>query len=352
MIKALLLFAMTVCGYTVCAQSLNLLYTTEWQVSQKGRTNLVNLLRTDASVPLANRISAEIATLHIAKTSEKRIISDWQTFSNIEEDNLPFGLAVAGINIKTGHSAFFIGVRNVNEDYFSDPCTSLFTNSSNGIFPTLSTSLPVPNYPVTAMTLHYAFTNEHIEAQGSLYNGRAYSLRTLREQPFRVRPETDGVFGIFDFMLKESDTGRFHAGTGLHYGHTVDEPEQNAGRLKDKRMRGAWWIHGERRIGGYGEKKVMILTQYSQSFGPDNACKRYAEVGCVVETGPKDNGRAGLSIQHADFKQGAEWSVELTYNRSVSRNANVQPSFQFIKNTEGCFTVFTMRLYLAAERAP
>lgn len=338
---------MTACVYTVSAQNLGLLYTTEWQISQKGKTNWVNLLRTDASIPLTKLISADFATLHIAKTSAERIIPDRQIFSNIEEDNLAFGLAVAGINMKTGHSSFFFGARNVNEDYFSDPCTSLFTNSSNGIFPTLSTSLPVPNYPSTAMGVHFTFDNDIIETQASLYNGRSYSMRTLHEQPFRVRPEKDGVFGIFDFMLKESDTGRLHAGAGLHYGHTVEEIEQD-GLTKDKHLRGAWWLHGERHIARCGGKKIMILAQYSQALGSENDCKRYAEVGSVITAGKKDKCQAGLSLQYAGFKQGAEWSAELTFHSTINSNTEFQPSVQIIKNSDGCFTVFTMRLYLSA----
>ena len=64
----------------------------------KKETNWVNLLRLNLSVPLFDgKGSLEAATIHSAKTNN-RIIDDWQTFSNIEEDNQCAAIAVFGIH--------------------------------------------------------------------------------------------------------------------------------------------------------------------------------------------------------------------------------------------------------------
>lgn len=70
-------------------------YTTEWQWDMKKNTNWVNLLRLDMNLPLWKSGSLEAATIHVAKTNEN-IIDDWQTFSNIEEDNIFAAIAMMG----------------------------------------------------------------------------------------------------------------------------------------------------------------------------------------------------------------------------------------------------------------
>lgn len=40
-----------------------------------------------------------------------------------------------------------------------------------------------------------------------------------------------------------------------------------------------------------------------------------------------------------------EHSVELTYRRQLNRHIALQPSFQYINNTEGNFTALCARLY-------
>ena len=92
------------------------------------------------------------------KTRPERIINDLQTFSNIEEDNLPCAIAVLGYTRLVGNVTLFAGIRNLNEDYFTTPCMSLFTNSSCGIFPTLSANYPIANYPLAALCLDYKMT--------------------------------------------------------------------------------------------------------------------------------------------------------------------------------------------------
>lgn len=70
-------------------------YTTEMQTDFRKAANWVNLLRTDFSQPIADGLCLNLATISIAKTRGELLIDDLQTFSNIEEDNLPLALTVA-----------------------------------------------------------------------------------------------------------------------------------------------------------------------------------------------------------------------------------------------------------------
>lgn len=83
-------------SYLSYAQCFHGEYTTEWQWDMKKETNWVNLLKLNLSVPVWNRMgSFEATTIHVAKTNEC-IIDDWQTFSNIEEENELAAIAVLG----------------------------------------------------------------------------------------------------------------------------------------------------------------------------------------------------------------------------------------------------------------
>lgn len=70
-------------------------YTTEIQTDFKGKANWINQLRFDFVQPLGAGFKAELASYSISRTAE-HIIPDRQMFSNIEEENNAFILAVAG----------------------------------------------------------------------------------------------------------------------------------------------------------------------------------------------------------------------------------------------------------------
>ena len=106
---------------------------------------------------------------------------DLQTFSNIEEENLPFALSMLGIGRETEKYSVFFGIRNVNEDYFTSPCTSLFTNSSCGIFPTLSAETPLANYPVASVGFDGKIRWNRWQFQLSVYNGTGNKQLTGKE---------------------------------------------------------------------------------------------------------------------------------------------------------------------------
>ncbi|MFQ9810459.1 MAG: hypothetical protein ACLRYB_13680 [Segatella copri] len=140
------------------AQSFNGQYISEWQWDMNKNTNLTNQLRLELSVPIGKgKDSFEAATLHVAKTNDG-IIDDWQGFSNIDADNNFAMLAVLGYMHEWNSGHLFVGVRNVNEDFFTSDVTALFQNSSEGIFPTVASSYPIANYPYSGLTLYFDVT--------------------------------------------------------------------------------------------------------------------------------------------------------------------------------------------------
>lgn len=155
------------------AQSFNGQYISEWQWDMNKNTNLTNQLRLELSVPIGKgKDSFEAATLHVAKTNDG-IIDDWQGFSNIDADNNFAMLAVLGYMHEWNSGHLFVGVRNVNEDFFTSDVTALFQNSSEGIFPTVASSYPIANYPYSGLTLYFDVTKGGWTFRNSLYNNTA-----------------------------------------------------------------------------------------------------------------------------------------------------------------------------------
>lgn len=107
----------TFTNHYLAAQDFNLTYTTEFQTDFRKGAKWVNLLRTDFLQSLGNSVNIEVASISVARTSDKKLVDDLQVYSNIEEENLPLALAILGINWHVGASSLFVGIRNLNEDY-------------------------------------------------------------------------------------------------------------------------------------------------------------------------------------------------------------------------------------------
>ena len=336
--------------------------TSEWQWDMNKRTNWVNLLRLNMKLPLANGKGAfEAATLHVAKTKEETILADWQGFSNIEADNMFAVIAVLGYMHTWQNAHLFVGVRNVNEDFFTSDVTSLFTNSSCGIFPTIAASYPIANYPFSGLTLYFDVTRGPWTFKNSLYNGTGYNGWKGNDNPFLVRPKRDGVFNISQLEYSAHDA-RYFAGLTVHTRQHLT-CEQEAVETQDgssasenngeeavstekttNKTTFAWWLYGEQPVWTAGDRSVVCMAQYSENTSHKNKCYRYAEVGCAYRDSLNE---CGLSGQYARFQEGNEWSMELTWCRQLSETVAVQPSFQYVNNANGQFTVLSARLCLS-----
>lgn len=356
------LFLFSIAPCLSFAQAFSGELTSEWQWDMNKRTNWVNLLRLNMKLPLANGKGAfEAATLHVAKTKEETILADWQGFSNIEADNMFAAIAVLGYMHTWKNAHMFVGVRNVNEDFFTSDVTSLFTNSSCGIFPTIAASYPIANYPFSGLTLYFDVTRGPWTFKNSLYNGTGYNGWKGNDNPFLVRPKRDGVFNISQLEYSAHDA-RYFAGLTVHTrqhltceqeafetqdGSSASENDDEEAVSTEKttnKTTFAWWLYGEQPVWTAGDRSVVCMAQYSENTSHKNKCYRYAEVGCAYRDSLNE---CGLSGQYARFQEGNEWSMELTWHRQLSETVAVQPSFQYVNNANGQFTVLSARLCLS-----
>lgn len=79
----------------------------------------------------------------VAESLGHPIVDDMLTFSNIDENTNWLLCALLGYEHTFGRVKVFGGIRAVSLDYFSSPYSSVFTNSSAGLFPTISLNYAV-----------------------------------------------------------------------------------------------------------------------------------------------------------------------------------------------------------------
>ena len=305
-------------SHRLAAQQLSAEYTTEMQTDFRRAANWVNLLRADFTLAASERFHFDLATISIARTRDERLIDDWQTFSNIEEENLPLSLAVAGIRWQGEAHMLFVGIRNMNEDYFVSPVTSLFTNSSCGIFPTISANAPIANYPLSSFGIHYAFETEHWQFQTTLYNGTGHNRFAGRQNVFRICPASDGIFGIASLNYRNNGSN-FNIGTTFFSG-IAPETEK-----AEKMTNVALWAYAELRI----LPSLYALLQYSASPSREAACNMYAGAGFQIRCRKAE---LGLVSNCARFAIGDEWATEATVKIPLARTCYLQPALHCIRS--------------------
>lgn len=305
-------------------------YATEMQTDFRD-LNWVNLLKMDFSRVLGRGIRLDLGTISIAKTRSERLVNDRQVFSNIEEENLPFSLSVAGLSFSRGASSLFAGIRNLNEDYFTSPVTSLFTNSSCGIFPTISVNYPIANYPLSSLGIHYTCRKGRWRIQASVYNGRGYNGFTADNLPFRFRPASDGVLGIFSSNYQTNGSS-YHFGGVLHSGFQV-----GTGQTARRSVSGAVWGYAEQRL----TQQLSLLMQYSAAFPSAIWCRMFGGLGLVVRFRRVE---AGCFSDCALFSGEKELATELTCRIFFSQHASLQPAIHCIRGSFGNRVVALTRL--------
>lgn len=305
----------------------NLDYITEFQTGFNKRYNWVNLLHADFNYMFCNNIGFRLSTISISETKDEGVMDDRLTFSNIEEESISLAPSVIGLECNIGSSSLFIGVRNMNEDYFTSPATSLFTNSSCGIFPTLSVNYPLANYPCSSMGIVYKLTLKKFGIVSSLYNGKGYKYFSGKENVFRFCPSSDGILWVS--TLNYSTNGStYYLGGSLHSGFVPSDVPgaEKAEKLEEKRLSGVLWAYAEQRL----TEKVSLLLQASRALHKDAECKCYYGAGTVVDCG--NDIRLGLFVGHASFSSEKETAAELTCNIPVSSRIYIQPALHCVSN--------------------
>lgn len=283
--------------------------TTEQQVTHKGRYNCANLLRLHAILPIAGGVSLEAGSITTFMTSRESIGDDLQTFSNLDADRTLFALSVCGLNwdINDRHS-LFLGIRNMNEDYFASPATSFFTNSSCGIYPTISANYDIANYPVSSLCMHYRYReSDHLAVQASLYNGTGYNRFFGRNNIFRICPKSDGVYGIAQLEYNNNGS-QYYLGTCAYYNNDMSITP---------------WFYAEQQLCN----NTTLLAGYSHAFAAETECKDFIGVGLHYQ---RKKCELGIFTDYARYDDAREFATEITFKYNITANLYIQPVVHII----------------------
>ena len=313
-----------------------LAYTGELQTDFDKGFNFVNLLRLNGSVRLGRSLKIHVSTLSTAKTREESLLHDLQTYSNIEVENIPLALSIAGMEWKINEeNTLFFGIHNMNEDFFVSDVTSLFTNSSCGIYPTLGCNYPIANYPLASVGLHYKYETERVGALAAVYNGKGYNRFTGRENVFRFCPQSDGVFGLVQGEYKWKGSSYFLGGS-IHYdpkGLLYEEETV----VDAHKVHATLWTYGEQRV----TNQLSLIAGYSHAFDKNVPCSDFVGVGGKYNFGQAE---LGLFTDYAHFREANEWATELTCKVKLNPNVFLQPALHVIRTGAEWGTVGMIRV--------
>ena len=284
-------------------------YTGEVQTDLK-RARMANLLQLYADVPISRNLSFQVHSLSTLSTDDLPVVSDLQGYSNIDTYglNIPFALTVAGITwqINDRHSLFG-GIRRVDEDYFCSDGLALFTNSSCGIFPTISWNASIATFPVAAMGVHYAYDHENLRLQASVYNGMGNYRFKGRYNVFRICPESDGVFAIGQVEYR-------HRGSSYYLGGTVHT---------DSDIHPSAWVYTEQAL----RPNLTLLAVYSHAFGSNSLCKNFCGLGGKYTLKRTE---LGLFTDYTRMIDIDEWATELICSFHLTDFLQLKPVLHVI----------------------
>ncbi|MCL2561420.1 MAG: carbohydrate porin [Rikenellaceae bacterium] len=325
-------------------------YTSEFQSNLSKKYNWANLLSLQVGFSPWKNGSFEIETLSAFKTRRERIAGDFQEFSNVEEDNMAINLFLTGYRHTLGDLLFFFaGVRNVNNDYFTQEYTSIFTNSSCGIYPTLSKNYPLADQPLSAMCLHMEFNiTDNLLLKNSLYNGTASQL-TDGARIFNINPRNDGVFNITElsYLAGKKKYGHYGLGFAVDYEGHAAKPE--GGKRK---FNYTIWGSVEKSVLRWGaETELGFLAQASVAPNTDLECRRYSGIGAVLKniTASKHGDHLAAFVNRAMFGHVAETAMEFTFKYGLNDRITIQPTFHHILTGSKRYNIALMRLCFTFE---
>lgn len=297
--------------------------TSEFQITQSGDRNFANLLRLNASFSMPN-ITLEAGSLSTYMTADGSIGEDMQTFSNLDADNIPFALSMLDICWRIDdRQSLFLGIRNMNEDYFTSEVTSFFTNSSCGIYPTISANYSVANYPMASVGVHYSYFADQWGFQASLYNGQGYNHLTGHDNVFRFRPSQDGIFGLVQAEYS-SDGRRYFLGSSIHSNYDDGVTP---------------WFYTEQRLNDI----ISLIAGYSHAFGEDVDCSDFVGVGAHFKL---RHSEWGVFSDYSRFVDCNEFATEVTCTIPIGEYLYVQPVAHIINTDKQWSSAYCVRIGL------
>ena len=276
-------------------------------------TRMQHLLELSAEVPLSRKLTLQVHSMSALSSAEEWLYYDLQGFSNIDcYEDVNFALTVAGLEwqINDRHT-LFAGIRRTDEDYFCSDALGIFTNSSCGIFPTLSWNYIVNTYPEAALGVHYAYDDEHWRLQASLYNGMGNHDFKGRYNVFRICPKNDGLLALGQVEYRWRGSSYYLGGSM----HTLDDAPYTM------------WTYAEQKLW----TNVTLLAAYAHAFGKETLCDNFYGGGVTMTL---KNWDLGVLTDYMKVLGIGQWSTEIGIGWHLSEVLTIKPVVHIMKQDE------------------
>ena len=340
-------------------------YVTEMQSNFGAKYNWVNLITLSAGLP-SEKISprwrngnfrSELISVH--KIFKERIAGDLMIFSNIEEDNLVVNPFILGYSHRWGNVSLFGGLRNVNQDYFITPYTSLFTNSSAGIFPTISLNYPLANYPLSAVCLHVEYQpTEMWFFKSSLYNGVAHDPRKNVFRSFTVNPRGDGNFSISElsFLQNRFGNGSYSLGFTVRSANAdgmiagVNDSVSKGLAVQSPNAFWTSWLAIEQSLFRSGEKEIGFIVHTGIAPKRADVCRYYYAIGGYASGLAGGRDKSGIYLNATSVSGVKERTMEMMWQFQIKNAIALQPTYDYIRTGDTSTHIGLLRVIFYISR--
>lgn len=276
-------------------------------------------------------------------TPSADLIGDFQTASNLEAGNITY---LHELHYKQNFGKFttIIGLHDLCSDFVSSENAAFYINSSFGVPSTISSNLPTPIFPLTAigMQLHYNIS-EKITAKFAIFDGLADDFDiNPHNLKWRLRKE-DGYLAFSELNLSNIFKGQhsFYK-IGYYYHNGYNQTDGNI-TLSTPANYGFYLIADQQIFEKLNGRKLAAFSQFSISPSSLNDNWYYIGLGINYHglIKKRNNDIIGFALAHSGCKNKLhkhESAFSLTYKAEFANHFFIQPDIQYIINPSGTET--------------
>lgn len=265
------------------------------------------------------------------------MLGDLQVVSNIEAGEHTY-IQELWFKQSMENLELTLGLQDLNVEFANSEHGALFLNSSFGILPIISTNIPAPIFPLTALGVTAKWkVSDQISWLNAVYDGAPTDFDS---NPYNTKWEFksgDGLLAITEFQFNtqyNSLPNTYKVGLFSH-NHLL---ERNLPDSLNHVINGIYghidqmlWVNGNQTV-GYFLQLGFSPSQNSENISYFGGGLTYSG---LLRKGGEDT--LGLAIANANFRgdQKSETTLELSYCFPLISNIFVQPDVQYVFNPAG-----------------
>ncbi|GHT35035.1 porin [Bacteroidia bacterium] len=275
------------------------------------------------------------ASIHGTSPSEK-LVGDCQVLVNIDGGNHTY-MHELWYKQTFGKVELTAGLQDLNANFAVTDNGGEYINSSFGIAGLLSSNIPAPVFPLTALALTAQWNiTDHATWLGSVFDGKPTDFD---RNPYNLTwnlSKNDGVLLYTELQLKDllkARSGTYRLGYYYHSklmeeGETVFKDDYGFYFIADQDL----WQSGERRVSAFLQFALSPNVNSLHNFYIGGGVNAYGIFGS------RANDVAGIALASLGFHRGMhkhETAIEAFYRLQLTRNISLQPDIQYIINPSG-----------------